>query len=171
MSTNKTRNLNLHSWTLDDPVKMAEFNENFSAIDASFGLLSGAVAEKAELVLGSYSGNNAATQSIALGFQPKAVLVMDSFGQTAYTTSSFAQVYGGLAMPGKPVSENGYTSLEVTAAGFAVHNYGSEADRIRINRSGKCYYYLAIKYAGRSSPGGELLFRFWVYALIRSLPP
>jgi len=34
MSTNKTKNLNLHSWVETDPVLMSEFNENFDALDA-----------------------------------------------------------------------------------------------------------------------------------------
>lgn len=40
MSTNKTPNLNLHSWVGTDNVKRQEFNDNFDAIDAFAGRLS-----------------------------------------------------------------------------------------------------------------------------------
>jgi len=51
MSTNKTPNLNLHSWVETDPVLMSEFNENFGAIDAAsqtFG--------NCKIITGSYVG-------------------------------------------------------------------------------------------------------------------
>lgn len=37
MSSNKTSNLNLHSWVRTDPFSMDEFNENFNAIDKAVG--------------------------------------------------------------------------------------------------------------------------------------
>jgi len=37
MSTNKTPNLNLHSWAGSDYVKRTEFNDNFSTIDSVLG--------------------------------------------------------------------------------------------------------------------------------------
>jgi len=51
MSTNKTPNLNLHSWVETDPVLMSEFNENFNAIDTAsqtFG--------NCKIITGSYVG-------------------------------------------------------------------------------------------------------------------
>ena len=57
MSTNKTKNLGLHSWVREDRFLMDEFNENFDAIDKAVGgkaeqdaldALAGRVDKKAE---------------------------------------------------------------------------------------------------------------------------
>lgn len=57
MSTNKTKNLGLHSWVREDRFLMDEFNENFSKLDKAVGAkaeqdaldaLTGQVAAKAE---------------------------------------------------------------------------------------------------------------------------
>ena len=50
MSSNKTQNLNLHSWVAEDPFKRTEFNENFAALDA-------AVEASAHAVAGRYVGD------------------------------------------------------------------------------------------------------------------
>ena len=76
MSTNKTENLNLHSWEPTDPFKRTEFNENFAAIDAAVGALqTGAL----HIATGSYTGTgtygSSNKKSITFSFVPKLVLV------------------------------------------------------------------------------------------------
>lgn len=65
MSTNKTPNLNLHSWVETDPVLMREFNENFNALDAA----------ATRMVSGSYVGDGTTSKTLYFPFTPQFVLV------------------------------------------------------------------------------------------------
>lgn len=95
-------------------------------------------------VTGSYIGDDAETQTIDLGFQPKAVLTAEKSGRMGFErTSASAKVYGGLAMPGKPVTTEGVIVLEVTGTGFAVHKPSDANGYISTNLSGNIYYYIA----------------------------
>ncbi|MBP3311429.1 MAG: hypothetical protein J6L72_04250 [Butyricicoccus sp.] len=92
-----------------------------SALETAQTGLSEAIAAKCTLICGSYTGNGAASQTIELGVQPKAVFVypVDSqyLGYTYY--------YSGLALPGSPVeltvSSTVYPVLQVTETGFTVY--------------------------------------------------
>lgn len=133
-----TEHYGLHQWEPNDDFLRTDFNKDFRAID-------GALGEKSGIVTGTYTGNSSASQSVNLGFQPKAVLVMESSGLAASTSGSTPQVYGGLALWNKPVQNTtDKISLKLTTTGFTVYNY-SDYDYIRINRSGRTYYYLAIR--------------------------
>ena len=72
MSTNKTKNLNLHSWVETDPVLMREFNENFGAIDS-------AVADGVKIRTGSYVGtgkfHTSYTNTLYFDIIPKWLLI------------------------------------------------------------------------------------------------
>lgn len=93
-------------------------------------------------VTGMYAGNDAETQNIDLGFQPKAVLVVSSDGRTAYQTGSYPVICGGLALPGKPIISGGHTAMELTDTGFAVHKISGNG-YIRINNNDIVGYYIA----------------------------
>ena len=91
MSTNKTTNLNLHSWVGSDPFRMNEFNENFAAIDAAVGgkaeqsavmalQAAAAAAGNCNIAVGSYTGNGQSTRTIPLPFTPKLMLMMGYTG-------------------------------------------------------------------------------------------
>ena len=67
MSTNKTQNYALHTWEPEDDFLREEFNQNFAAIDA---ILKG----KAEVVFGTYTGNNA-EQTSSVGFRPRFLII------------------------------------------------------------------------------------------------
>ena len=88
-STNHTPNLNLNQWEANDPVIRQDFNADNAKIDA-------AVAARAELVFGTYTGNGAFDRTISLGFTPKAVLI---FGRNGVSTSDQNTIYGGLILP------------------------------------------------------------------------
>ena len=126
MSTNKTENLNLHSWEASDPVKRTEFNENWAAIDAAVGELRGTV------VTGTYTGDGAEEREINLGFRPRAVLVTLSNG-LAYQPNEY---YGGLAISGSDAA-----SVAIVDGGFQVKSKYPIAS----NYSGQRYYYVAVK--------------------------
>ena len=96
---------------------------------------------KAELVIGSYVGDDAATREITLGFAPKAVLLEISIG--ARTTSG--AIYGGLVLPDLPLGyANKGVALALTQTGFQV-KYTNSPDLLHTNRSDYNYRYIAVK--------------------------
>ena len=103
-----------------------------------------ALAEKCEVVFGSYVGNDAAERTFDLGFAPKAVLLLTSGGLTATAASSTPVTYGGLALPNQQAGPAGYPALTLTSTGFTVYNYDS-FDYIRSNRRNLTYYYAALR--------------------------
>lgn len=133
-----TEHYGLHQWEPNDDFLRTDFNKDFKVID-------GALGEKSGIVTGTYTGNSSASQSVNLGFQPKAVLVVDCSSMMGFGNDSTPQVYGGLALWNQPVqTDAGKVALKLTSTGFTVYNY-SDYDYIRINRSGRTYYYLAIR--------------------------
>lgn len=100
--------------------------------------------QRVATVTGTYVGDDAETQNIDLGFQPRAVLVVQSGGVTASWSGSWPSTYGGLALPGKPVTTGGNTALELTDTGFAVHK-PSGSSYTRTNLSAETYYYIAFR--------------------------
>lgn len=95
-------------------------------------------------VTGTYVGDGAETQTIDLGFQPRAVLVTDEAGAMSNHSGSHPTVYGGLALLGKPVKSDSVTAIELTATGFAVRSYSSYG-YVSVNGSGDTFYYIAFR--------------------------
>lgn len=93
-------------------------------------------------VTGTYTGDDAETQTIDLGFQPRAVISTDSSGMTCYGGGSYPRVYGGLTLPGKPLKTGGTTAIEITGSGFAVHKIGSYTNA---NENGTAYRFIAFR--------------------------
>ena len=132
-----TEHYGLHQWESTDDFLRTDFNTDFQKIDGAIGGL---------LVFGSYTGNGAASQEIHLGFQPRAVLVVDSSGQMAHDGGSWPNVYGGLALRGMPSQiDASKVSLALTATGFTVYDYSASFGYIRINRADMSYYFLAVR--------------------------
>ena len=100
--------------------------------------------QRVATVTGSYTGDGAETQSIYLGFPPRAVLTARDNGYVSYKENGKSVVYGGLAMPGKPVTTEGSIALEVTETGFAVHEISGN-NYVSTNQSGTVYYYIAFR--------------------------
>jgi hypothetical protein len=91
-------------------------------------------------VTGTYTGNGAASQDIALGFQPSAV----------YVTNQKAQQYNysGLAITGINYMVGTLNAISVIATGFRVYEDetdGSYWGRVFMNNSGQSYSYIAFK--------------------------
>ena len=159
MSTNKTEHLNLHSWVGNDPFRMNEFNENFAAIDAAVNTKAERSAlstlqqtvgslqnSAAQMVYGSYTGNGSGSQTISLGFAPRAVYVCRQDGSTHYNSNGFNFYCGGLALAGIPLKADGSTVLATIASGFrAYQNTSSTATLIEANQNGVVYHYIAFK--------------------------
>ena len=95
------------------------------------------------LAVGKYTGNNAKSQTITLGFQPKAVLVLQSNGHI----SNESQGFSGLAFPGVPAKYKETTFLEVTSSGFIAGNSldPGNAWATYLNDSHYTYHYMAFR--------------------------
>lgn len=95
MSSQKTTNLGLHKWVLSDPVKMAEFNENFQKIDA-------AIAAGAKIATGSYVGTgtygSANPCSLTFDFPPRFLLLFSDLPYRKDYVSSVWNAQGGIVL-------------------------------------------------------------------------
>ena len=144
MASSQTANYKLNQWAASDQFLRTEFNADNSKIDAALKALNTVSGGKAELVFGSYVGNDATDRTISLGFTPRAMLLLNSSGATTNSRITF----GGLAMTGKPVVLMSFTILELVSGGFQVHR-GLSADNSYMAADGNSaaitYYYMAVK--------------------------
>lgn len=85
-----------------------------SALSGAVSSLQTQINGKVGLAVGKYKGNDENKQTISLGFQPKAVIVLRADGHV----SNGSQGYAGIAAPGMPGTRNGATFLEVISGGF-----------------------------------------------------
>lgn len=153
MSTNKTPNYQLHSWTSTDHFRFHEVNENFDLLDAALkaeaqtaargrSALSAQMAGKGELVVGSYTGNGAAMQEIIVGHKIKAILIETTKGERPDHGSLYA--YGGLHLPNVPLY---YKTCEIDNDRFRVFCSGAgttyDPNPTRLNDPDMQYVYLA----------------------------
>ncbi len=147
-----TTNYKLPQWVETDRIMMEDFNdamekieegltagktaaeEGQQALSESLAALSETVAAH-QIAVGSYTGNDG-TQTIKVGFTPKAVLVHNQRGDVTDGHLS------ALAITGKSAKEqyNNTTLLEITTNGFKVI-HGNNAS---VNSSYYNYHYLAI---------------------------
>ncbi len=97
------------------------------------------VAQKCEILLGTYTGNGAESQMIPLGFTPKAVLVLH--GGTRVADTNFG--YGGLAFADTPAAYSSYVCVTVVKNGFTVRYHHNTY--VHANMNGEKYTYLAFK--------------------------
>ena len=136
-----TSNYQLHQWVPSDNFLRTDFNADFLKIDAALaskasasgltslrGTVNGIqsdLLDKAELVTGSYTGNGS-TQTISLGFRPRAVII-------ALNEYSAAAVFPNLTSPIAAVSASGFSVTN--AAGYSYNT----------NKNNTAYAYLALK--------------------------
>ena len=94
------------------------------------------------VVMGTYIGDGAPSQTIQLGFTPKAVLVCQNGILSRGLQSHYAE---GLALDGYPAAENNSNAVSVVEGGFQVFD-GTKANyNGRTNVASKKYYYLTWK--------------------------
>ena len=153
MATSQTNNYYLNQWISTDPVLRTDFNTDNYKIDSALNYHSNRLSkleiktnsltndaytiQKPPIVMGTYTGNGAQSQSISLGFQPKAVLALRS-NLTPNSDHFFAN---GLALYGVDSA----TGTEITSDGFTVH-YIDDGNTIRAtNEKGVLYIYFAVK--------------------------
>lgn len=113
-----------------------EFNGNLANVNTQIQNLEG---KKVELATGSYTGDNALTRIISLGFTPRAVIVENLTGQRDRIC------YGGLAVTDGPLMHNPNVTtpaIQIVTGGFQVAYklYSSET-----NVENTIYRYMALK--------------------------
>ena len=102
-------------------------------------------ADLTKMTVGTYTGDGAETKVINLGFTPKAVLVMYSWGVMYDTSTTKDSITGGLAMRESPAYRGACIAVEIVSQGFAVHyntNTGSN-QYAYTNRANFPYHYIA----------------------------
>lgn len=172
MASGKTSNYKLNQWAAEDRIIREEFNADNAAIDAALASIQATAAKvngKADsstleaeiaaleakipkIVTGTYTGDGAESQTVGVGFTPKAVFTCTYNGKT-HLASSIAIMYGGLALTDAPAKHKTqatyetpyYTAIEIVSSGFKVYQTEiSEHARIYCNESGTLYHYIAI---------------------------
>ena len=115
---------------------------NTSTLNSSVSSLQSQINGKIGIVIGQYKGDGQKAQTISLGFQPKAVLVLRADGMVSNSTQGFS----GLALPGTPAKYNDNVFLEVTSSGFTVGSgSGGGGWGTFLNDSYNSYWYIAFK--------------------------
>ena len=152
-----TANYGLHQWVPEDNFIRTDFNEDLLKIDTAMGELESGKADnetveqnlntingsiiqltngKCMIYSGSYTGNGAASRTINLGFQPRAVLVENATG-TRYQNGISN---GGLAVAGQGAVINGKKLVTVLYNGFEVYY---QSGSVQTNASSTQYRYMA----------------------------
>ena len=108
-----------------------------SALDARVDALETSVPQKCQLHTAGYLGTGVSSREIFIGWEPKAVLVM----QHARYLMTGNAVTGGLLLEDKPILLNGETCAELTSNGFKVYQNGN----IQLNTNGVPYYFFALR--------------------------
>ena len=134
-----TTNYGLHQWESTDDFLRTDFNTDFQKIDAALAGIQADTDGKVEMVTGTYEGDGSDERTITLGFQPKAVLLFCGWGAAGYAEGVY-YTYGGLALPGHPVTINS-AAVEIISTGFHLRN----DDFQRVNEKNTGYFYLALR--------------------------
>ena len=147
----QTTNYQLHQWKPYEPVRRAELNDSMNKLDTALSAKAdsaelepqltaitqtlAALEERPDVVFGTYSGNGNYSQSIALGFAPKAVLVICRNG-------AFSN-YSGLALPEASALTSANGGLIYTDGNGFYAKYSTP--NAMANEPGHAYNYIAFK--------------------------
>ena len=123
----KTTNYQLNQWAKSDRVLMEDFNSDNAKIDA-------ALAGKAELVTGSYTGDGTNDRTVDLG-RPVAFLMVQRTGRRSSNFTEVGWMAGEGCIPG---GTGGSSGLTHTGSGFLIN------DSNAFNENGVVYRYFAI---------------------------
>ena len=141
MSSTTTKNLSLHTWEPNDPIRRQEFNENFQKIDETL-----AHPGNCRIVYGSYTGTGVHTTTnptrldlTALGAPPKLVCVVSaSGGDHLYLVRGMTSQTGNFAS----TYSDRYVSVTWTDTGVSWTNHYSA--HYQLNSKNQPYFYVAI---------------------------
>ncbi len=159
---NRTTNYNLNQWEADDKIQRTDFNADNAKIDAALAgkaeqsalsaltqTVAGLPPQIPAIITGSYTGDGRAERFLNLGFTPKAVFIITSYGAVFDSSNGSNTCHGGLALPGLPVVAGGYTCLEVKTGGVGLHHWYEHTSTFTrsysTNTEKTVYYYIALK--------------------------
>ena len=111
---------------------------------AAWNAVESAVAEKCEIVFGSYTGDGTQIRTIDLGFTPKWVLLFDKYG---YSTTG-GLCHGGLATQDCPLENPNNLDppcLTIVNGGIRLNAGNSGNNNSQVNKNRLRYQYLAGK--------------------------
>lgn len=139
-----TTNYGLHQWEATDNFLRTDFNADFQKIDTAIRAAVTLAEGRGSIVTGRYVGNGETSQTVTLGFRPKALLVVEATGIMSYQYVR----YGGLVLEDADVTNNwgtgvGEPVLTLTATGFRAH-YDNSKD-ICTNYPNYCFHYVAFR--------------------------
>lgn len=152
-----TPNLQLEKPAETDFYDIGVFNSNADKMDAAYADLTAQSMQKSDIVFGTYTGNapedyeknTAYSQTINLGFTPKAVVVYQDGCRMYAVSNQTGSFLGGLALEGHPTDpddNNDRHSVEVVTNGFKVsYYYSSAGGGLFTNSHGTTYYFIAFK--------------------------
>ena len=137
MSTNKTENYGLHAGEAEDDFLREEMNENFAMLDAALGGM---------VTVGRYTGDGTKDRVIALGFTPRAVLIMP---QDQHMNETYYSM-GGLVLKDSPLIHGGKDRIAaIVEGGFQVshfhYRYTNYSSTATCNPSGDVIHYAALR--------------------------
>lgn len=147
----KTLNYNLNKPEPNDPLRVADFNENADKIDAALGALNTAVAAGLKIETGSYNGTgvcgSASPNKLTFPFPPKVVgIVVDGTEMKPAGTILIAGQTASSGM-GSPNYSNSALSLTVSWSENSVSWYAS-GNSVTVERQfniqNRTYFYFAI---------------------------
>ena len=107
---------------------------DLTALDARVDTLEDTLPEKCEVYFGTYAGNGQNGRTVSIGFQPKAVLVIDPVTDTS-TTDRLN--FCGLGLQNNPVSSH----ISINENGFAISRFTSS--NYCLNKQGIDYIFIA----------------------------
>ena len=123
----RTENYGLALPGHDEERAWEALNKNWRAVDE-------VLAEKSEVIFGSYTGSDVYPRTIHLGFRPKAVLQLTYNGYS----NAGGTVHGGLFAPDHPLRDTRQVYASITEEGFLLENEYT-------NSSGRSFYFLAFR--------------------------
>ena len=126
---------------IDAKATNASLSTAIIALENADAEINATLAQKCEVVFGSYQGDNQSERIINLGFAPLAVIVINQRG--IMYDSKLGRYYGGFALADSPVKSGSNDVVLCTDNGFKVF-YNSTID-IWGNSSNYTFHYLAFR--------------------------
>lgn len=134
----KTEHYGLHQWAPEDDFLRTDFNEDLAKIDAALG-------GKANIIMGTYTGNGAAEQEIALEVKPKLLFIWEAARHQLHSAQG---AYCGFASADFHTSFQGHPVVELSDTGFTVYltyfTYNGGGCEVGTNKSNTTYCYIAL---------------------------
>ena len=110
-----------------------------TSLENTSGTQSSQIAQKCQIYVGGYTGDDQTNRFFSLGFEAKAVLIFSNGAQTYYNGTAV----GGLMTPTRPLRFGGETAAEILSSGFRV--YDNDGSLQMNNRHAGPYTYIAFR--------------------------